>query len=1035
MRFLALFLALLVSVAHAAEAPAAVRIDPRRAVQDITQSLTPVLTPRATDDQGHIAPPEPRTLALDDAFSGWSAFSLENASPAPLTRILVFSHPALARSGTFGAAFAHPRVAQSRAVEGELPAEAVIAHANNRYATLRVTLPPNSARTFAFLTTDGARATNVSVWDPQALSQFDSFLLITIGLYWGILFVGAAFMFALRLLAGGPGLTTGGAFALATLAFEAASFSAGSSASAPWFLNLIASGPSRLIALVTVCVLGLAFLRQILMLRDESPIADLMVRVVQYALLIAIPLIFWTIGPPAARAVVAITLVVSGATIWHARRTMPDALQLVPPGWWLIVFAAAAAFAISATGYAGGGPLTEILLHGAFVVGVTVLLFSAAVPATFSRGVLEYTAPQPAPVPAFARDGSDLPEPPAAQLPAKRSAVSEGSYQGLWDWSITDDRLYISPSIERMMGLAEGAIKGKERYWIARIVEEDRKVYVDTFHHYIEQGSSSFAVEFRVHHEDGGIRWLQLRATGLAGEGGRASRIIGIVTDITAAKVAEQKLVHDASHDPLTGIGNRTFIISHLEWAITNRRENPVIDPPTGQALNPVLILLDIDRFKVINSELGRAAGDKLLKQIARSIEQSLGANEFVARIGADEFAILLTPRAGEGNRRPVMKEPGEMTKILAEVFAEPLEFGEQTLTVSAALAYVEIDEHFAQAGEVLAEAERALKRAQHRDEGAVRAPAIAALPAPGQPSRRTAVPITSPAQAALARGLERIGLEATAEEQEKALFEADLRTAIQRDQMSVMFEPIMSLADRTLAGFEASLRWQHPQRGAVPPASFLLAAESTGLIVTLGRFALSMAAMQLSQWQAHFPLRSPLFVSVDMSSPQLLNAEFGRDMSSVLNTLKLAPASLAIEVTESLAYEGQTHIAELLDALRSTGVSIALGDFGEGNSNLARLKALPLSSVVISTDLTDRARANSRANTMLQSMISSAHDSKLAVCARGVDSEAAAQASLKLGCALARGRLFGAPMSAADAQRFIAMNWKAEAPARGKTA
>jgi len=1031
-----LFLSLLGCAAHATEAPATVRIDPRRAVQDITQLLTPVLTPRATDDQGHIAPPASRTLALDDAFSGWSAFTFENASPAALTRILVFSYPALARSGPFGAAFAQPHVTQVRAVEGELPVEIVMSHANNRYATLRVTLPPNSARTFALLTTDGARATMVRAWDPLALSQFDSFLLITIGLFWGILFVGAAFMFALRLLAGGPGLTTGGAFALATLAFEAASFSAGSSASKPWLLDLISAGPSRLVALVTVCVLGLAFLRQILMLRDESPIADLIVRAVQYALLLAIPLIFWVVGPAAARAAVAITLIVSGATIWHARRTMPDALQLVPPGWWLIVFAAGAAFAISATGYPGGGPLTEILLHGAFVVGVTVLLFSAAVPATFSRGVLEYTAPQTAPVPAFARDGSNLPEPPAVQLPAKRSTAGEGSYQGLWDWSIAEDRLYISPSIERMMGLAEGAIKGKERHWIARIVEEDRKVYVDTFHHYIEQGSSSFAVEFRVHHEDGGIRWLQLRATGLAGEGGRASRIIGIVTDITAAKVAEQKLVHDASHDPLTGIGNRAFMISHLEWAITNRRANPVIDPPTGKAINPVLILLDIDRFKVINSELGRAAGDKLLKQIAQSIERSLGANEFTARIGADEFAILLTPRAGEGNRRPVMKEPGDMTKILARVFAEPLEFGEQTLTVSAALAYVEIDEHFAQAGEVLTEAERALRPAQHRDEGAPRASAASALPAPGQLSRRATIPIAaiSPVEAALTRGLERVAREATAEDQEKALFEADLRAAIQRDQMLVLFEPIMSLGDRTLAGFEASLRWHHPQRGVVPPAAFLPVAESTGLIVTLGRFALSMAAMQLSQWQICFPLQSPLFVSLGMSSPQLLNAEFGRDMAGVLGTLKLAPASLVIEVTESLAYEGQTHIAELLDVLRSTGVSIALSDFGEGNSNLARLKALPISSVVINANLIKQARTNSRANTMLQSMVSSARDSKIVVCIQGVDDEAAAQASVKLGCTRARGRLFGTPMSAADAQRFIAMNWRIGTP-RGKTA
>ncbi len=1019
----------------AAPASTPVRIDGHHAVQDITQFLTPILTPKATDDQGHIAEPRPRALALDDAFLGWSSVTLENTLPRPVTRILVFSYPALPRASGFGAPFAHPRISDIRAVDGELPLEDVFAHVNNRYATLRVTLPPNGSRTLAFLTEGGARATTVRAWDPRTLSRFDSFLLITIGLFWGILFMGAALMFALRLLAGGPGLTAGGAFALATLAFEAICFSAGVTSGMPWFLRLVAAGSSRLIALVLVCVLGLAFLRQVLMLRDESPIADLIVRVVQYALLIAIPMIFWSIGPPAARIAVAITLVTSGATVWHARRTMPDALQLVPPGWWLIAFSAAAAFAISATGYSGGGPLTEILLHGAFVVGVTILLFSAAVPATFSNGVFEYAAPQAPPVQAFARDGSDLPEPVSPALPAKRSPSGEGSYQGLWDWSIAEDRLYISPSIERMMGLPEGAIKGKERHWIARIVEEDRKVYVDTFHHYVEQGSSSFALEFRVHHEDGGIRWLQLRATGLAGEGGRASRIIGIVTDITAAKVAEQKLVHDASHDPLTGIGNRIFLISHLEWAIENRRGHPLIDLKTGQPINPVLILLDIDRFKWINGEFGRPAGDKLLKQIARLIEQSLGAGDFVARIGADEFAVLLTPRAGEAGRPPAMRDPREMTKLLGKVFAEPLELGEETLTPSAAIACVEIDEQFGQAGEVLAQAEYALSRARRDGSEAEPASSSRALVAPKQMHPTGLATAAALARANSAKGLDRVKRELTAEEQENAVFEADLRGAIQRDQISIVFQPIISLKDRSLAGFEAMMRWQHPQRGVVSADKFIPLAEATGLIATLGRFELSMAAMQLAQWQSFFPLSPPLFISISVSSRQLLGMEFGRDVSAVLNTLKLAPGSLRLDMPELLAYEDQVQVAQLLDAIKSDGVSVELGDYGHGGSNLDRLRALPLSAVRIDRDLTEGLGTNARADQMLRATIAAARDMKLPLIGQGVDTEAEAQALSRLGCDFAQGNLSGVPMNASDAQRFIAMHWKVEASARSKIA
>jgi EAL domain-containing protein (putative c-di-GMP-specific phosphodiesterase class I) len=195
------------------------------------------------------------------------------------------------------------------------------------------------------------------------------------------------------------------------------------------------------------------------------------------------------------------------------------------------------------------------------------------------------------------------------------------------------------------------------------------------------------------------------------------------------------------------------------------------------------------------------------------------------------------------------------------------------------------------------------------------------------------------------------------------------------------------------------------------------------------------MAAMQLAQWQTYFPLKRPLFVSVDVSSRQLLGTEFGRDVSSVLNTLKLEPGSLNLEIGEALVYEGQVQVAQLLDIVRSKGVSIALGDYGEGRSNLNRLRALPLSSVKIGADLIAGARANSRADTMLRSTISVAREMKLAVVAQGVANEAEAQVCLKLGCDFAQGSLFGAPMNAGDAQRFIAMNWKIDAPPRSRTA
>jgi diguanylate cyclase (GGDEF)-like protein/PAS domain S-box-containing protein len=963
-------------------------LDARHPVEDVTQALRPVLEPTQEGDN-RVSALVPRTIKSEYSYSGWLALSIQNSGEQPIDRVLVFTHPALARAGIFGAPLGAPRLVALRYVEGELPASLPLAGPANRFAILGVHLEPGVGETIALKVENGSHAMAIQAWEPQALARFDTYFLLAIGLYWGILFVGVGLLFSLRVLSGGPGLIAGGFLALAALVFEAASFGFGG---ASWTLPLSRVGldPAaalRPLSLVFIAFFGVQFLRRLFDLREEVPLLDVGLRVFQYFLLAALPLIFfWSVGPVAARAACALALLVSGGAVLFLRRSMPETLQLVPPGWLFLSLAGLGALAVSGTGLGDGSVIIELGLHGLFVIGIMLLVFAAVVRAGAPRTALESAAPAEAPAFARAAERSDT----AGKMRTAPDATS--SYQGLWDWSITEDRLYVSPSVEAMMGLVEGALGGRERSWSQRILEADRAIYSDTLRHYIDQGNSSFTLEFRVRHQAGDTRWLQLRATGLAGDDGRAARLIGVVTDITSAKLAEEQIVREASHDALTGLGNRAFLIAHVDWALAQYRDQPVLDAETGQVIQPALLFIDLDRFKSVNDELGHAAGDQLLIQLAKRLQESLGPADVIARFGNDEFVVLLSPSLA-GERGGQMTPPEEMAEFLQDLCAQPIELAGQKVYPSATIGVVRFEPRHREAQEILADAETAMRRARRRGAGEI-----------DTFTERRAV--KRPPAISL---------------------DADLRQAIQREEMLVLYQPIMSLRTGAIAGFEALLRWRHKERGMLGPELFVALAEETGMIVTLGRFALSMAAIQLAQWQSFFPLRRPLFVTVNVSSRQLLRSDFVKDVVGVLSSVELAPDTLKLEVTESMVFDDEARVAELLAAVRAKGVSLALDDYGRGYSSLSRLRTLPLSTVKIDKEFVDGVGDNGQADAILRSTIAMAHEMNLDVVCEGVERPAQAGALQTLGADYAQGFLFGAPMPAAEAQRFIAKNWKPE--------
>ena len=722
---------------------------------------------------------------------------------------------------------------------------------------------------------DTPNAAGLRLWDPAALRSYENLQQRLTGVFWGLLLATMTILFSMRVLSSAPATLSGGFVALCALIFEASASTTSATGAGQGLLGLgffdahVVCG----LMLLLMGLVGLQFLRDLLNLQEESPMAAVGLRLVQFALCgLIVAALVPGIGPVAVRAGALLALGCAATTVWMTRYHHPQGLQLMPPGLLFLGLAAVITTLVTGIGISEGALLVEPMLHGLFVSGTVLLVFTAAIKATEGSAAVEHYSGQ-AHVPHFMRQRSAasasdtsqatsgetagrslVPVDPAvrdnANVPAAVEAMAAN--QGLWDWSVKEDRLYVSPALERLMGLKENTLSGSESDWEERVAEEDKALYTETLRHYLVQGNSSFALDFRIRHEDGDVRWVNLRATGIAGDDGRMSRCIGIVTDITRAKAAEEELVREASYDALTGVGNRALMMSHIDWAIGEYSANPAHNAETGKVEHPALIVLDIDRFSTVNDGLGHEAGDSILIEIAERIKKAVGPRDSVARIGSDEFAVLVLPRE-EGDGHRIAGSIEDLAAMLREVISIAFDVKGQTVYPSVSVGIAHIGERHKRGQEVLSDAEAALRAAKRGGGGEVEAFGNAAAPA-------GSVPPAKPGHA--------------------IALEADMRKAIERGEIHVLFQPIMRLSDGTVAGFEALSRWQHPKHGHVSPNDFVPLAEETGMIVPIGRYALSMASMQLANWQTYFPLKNPLFINVNVSSRQLLKDDFVRDVS-----------------------------------------------------------------------------------------------------------------------------------------------------------
>jgi len=554
----------------------------------------------------------------------------------------------------------------------------------------------------------------------------------------------------------------------------------------------------------------------------------------------------------------------------------------------------------------------------------------------------------------------------------RRALAMTGAGDLIWDWDVSGDKVYTSPETEHLLGLKRGTLEGAAAAWLDVLHPLDRDRFRAALDNAVEQRRGRLHQDFRLRASDGHYVWLSLKARPVVGSDGEVVRLVGTLTDVTDFKNAEERLLFDAVHDNLTGLPNRELFIDRMESTFAFAKTDP--------NLKPSVVVIDIDRFKQVNDSVGMAVGDSILLTIARRLSRLLKPQDTMARLSGDQFALILM------SERESTRVVG-FAETMRRALRAPIAFNDREIFLTASIGLALHDHQSMRPDEVLKDAELAMYHAKRIGGDRIE------IFKPAMRSRKT----------------------------DRLTIESELRRAIEREEIKVLYQPIVRLEDRAIAGFEALARWDHPKLGRLSPVEFISIAEEIGLIVDLGLFVLDRTARQLASWQAEASRsQEPLFASVNVSSRQLLRHDLIQDLRGVLGRTSLARGSLKLEITESLVMENPEHAAQMLTRIKELGAGLSLDDFGTGHSSLAYLQRFPFDTIKIDQSFV-RTTARGTRPVILRSIIALGHDLGMDVVAEGAETDSDAVELYHLGCEYAQGYAFGEPMTAEAAHDLLA--------------
>jgi diguanylate cyclase (GGDEF)-like protein/PAS domain S-box-containing protein len=528
------------------------------------------------------------------------------------------------------------------------------------------------------------------------------------------------------------------------------------------------------------------------------------------------------------------------------------------------------------------------------------------------------------------------------------------SLEGRW--------VQVNRSLCDILGYAEGELVGERAREITD--PEDFVGVEEQFAKLVGGRSSSHQTEVRYRHKQGREVWGLLGMSVVRDGQGSPLHLIFQVQDITDRKRAEERLLHDAFHDALTGLPNRALFMDHVKLAIGRARRK-------GERLFAALFL-DLDRFKIINDSLGHMVGDQLLVDIARRLEVCLRPGDTVARLGGDEFTILLEELAGP-------EDAIEVARRVQEAVSRPFRIGGHEVFTTASIGIALSGTGYERAEDILRDADTAMYRA--KSEG----------------KNRHVVFDTAMHDRAM-RLLQ---------------LETDLRRAVDRGELYLDYQPIVSLATGEVRSLEALVRWRHPERGVIPPGDFIPVAEETGLIIPLGRWVLREACRQTREWLAGGVIGPGVTVSVNLSGRQFSQADLPEQVGAALAESGLPAGNLKLEITESMVMENFETAIGVLRQLRQLGVELSIDDFGTGYSSLSYLHRFPINTLKIDRSFVTRMTDNTENAEIVRTIVTLARSLEMDVVAEGVETTAQLQRLRGLECDFGQGYLFSKPVGA----------------------
>ena len=446
--------------------------------------------------------------------------------------------------------------------------------------------------------------------------------------------------------------------------------------------------------------------------------------------------------------------------------------------------------------------------------------------------------------------------------------------------------------------------------------------------------------------------------------------IANVLANAIDRRAAEQRTQHEALHDPLTGLPNRNLFLDRLEHALSvaQRRGTPVS-----------VLFLDLDQFKLVNDSLGHAAGDELLAAVAPRIEEALRPGDTVARFGGDEFAILAEDIGSEHG-------PTRIAERVAEALARPFVLRGREHFVSASVG-IAIGAGSEKPESLIRDADSALYRAKEHGRG----------------------------------GYEIFDEAMRSRVIEHMQVENDLQRAIQREELELLYQPVIRLRDGSIVAMEALLRWNHPDRGLLGPLAFIPVAEETRLIMPIGRWVIEQACRQAAIWQQLSPDAAPVSVSVNLSGRQLADPQLLSHLEGSIRTNGINPSSLWVELREATLFDETISVERTLDSLSELGVRMVLDDFGVGFSSLGYLKRLPLSMIKLDRTFVENLTEGSHDAAIVRAVSEMATTMGIGVVAEGVETEEQVRVADALGCGFAQGFHYSEPVPAAHVERVLA--------------